>query len=744
MKQKILMVTMALGIGGAETHIVELSKELSRRGYEVIIASNGGIYVEEIRRYGIRHAEMPMNSRDTASMIRSYRLLKKLILEEKPDLVHAHARIPAFIAGLVRKSVDFPFVTSAHGVFDTTGILKYVSNWGDRTIAVSEDIKAYLREKYHVPSQNIKVTINGIDTGKFSPDISGEKVAAELEIDEKSPVICHVSRLDDETSLFAEQLIDSMPEISSRIPDTQLIIAGGGTMESHLRKRASTINDSIGRRAVIMTGPRTDINEIVSLCDVFVGVSRTALEAMACGKPVILAGDAGYMGIFSRDKLAEAKEDNFCCRVRGHSVSDDLVSDIVLCLQNTGSPQMAELCRFEREVIQQEYSVEKMTDDCIEVYEKAVQKPFRIVMSGYYGFSNAGDEAILNAIHRNLMKLPQNLKVKVLISNPEKAKEIYDFDMVDRFHIFSLLRAIHRCDLLISGGGSLLQDRTSTKSIMYYLTVMNLAKFMKKKVMLYANGIGPVIKPANRRRVCAAVSRADLITLRDENSVEELRSMGVNRDDMYVTADPVFTFDCLSKDRAAGLLKQEGIPDDRPFVGVSLRNWYNLPGFAEKIAVICDEIYRRYDRNIVFIVMQTPNDIKISRRVQELMESPSYILPNRYSTDEIMGMVGCADFVISMRLHTLIFAAHMQVPTLGLVYDPKVKYHLKSLAMPSMGDVEALDTEQALRCVEDMVKNRESYVRILAEKSEELRKLACRNEELLVELINRELAAREE
>ena len=555
--------------------------------------------MEEIRRYGIRHSEMPMNSRDTASMIRSYRLLKKLILEEKPDLVHAHARIPAFIAGLVRKSVAFPFVTSAHGVFDTTGILKYVSNWGDRTIAVSEDIKAYLREKYHVPSQNIKVTINGIDTGKFSPDISGEKAAAELEIDEKSPVICHVSRLDDETSLFAEQLIDSMPEISSRIPDTQLIIAGGGTMESHLRKRASTINDSIGRRAVIMTGPRTDINEIVSLCDVFVGVSRTALEAMACGKPVILAGDAGYMGIFSRDKLAEAKEDNFCCRVRGHSVSDDLVSDIVLCLQNTGSPQMAELCRFEREVIQQEYSVEKMTDDCIEVYEKAVQKPFRIVMSGYYGFSNAGDEAILNAIHRNLMKLPQNLKVKVLISNPEKAKEIYDFDMVDRFHIFSLLRAIHRCDLLISGGGSLLQDRTSTKSIMYYLTVMNLAKFMKKKVMLYANGIGPVIKPANRRRVCAAVSRADLITLRDENSVEELRSMGVNRDDMYVTADPVFTFDCLSKDRAAGLLKQEGIPDDRPFVGVSLRNWYNLPGFAEKIAVICDEIYRRYDRNIV-------------------------------------------------------------------------------------------------------------------------------------------------
>ena len=744
MKRKILMITMSLGIGGAETHIVELSKELKRRGYDIIVASNGGIYVDEIKRCGIRHEEMPMNSRDTSSMLRSYRLLKKLILAEKPDLVHAHARIPAFIAGLVRKSVDFPFVTSAHGVFDTTGILKYVSNWGDRTIAVSEDIRTYLREKYHVPSQNIKVTINGIDTEKFSPDAAADKTAEEWKLDRTCPVICHVSRLDDETSRFAHQLIGSMPQICSAVPGTQLIITGGGTQEERLRKFASETNSALGRRAVIMTGPRTDVNEIVALCDVFVGVSRTALEAMACEKPVILAGEAGYMGIFSREKLDEARADNFCCRSRGHSDSDDLASDIVFCLQNCGSEQMKELCRFEREVIQREYSVGKMTDDCIEVYDKAVQKPYHIVMSGYYGFSNAGDEAILNAIHRNLMKLPENLQVKVLISNPEEAKKIYDFDMVDRFHIFRLLRAIHSCDLLISGGGSLLQDRTSTKSIMYYLTVMNLAKFMKKKVMLYANGIGPVIKPANRRRVCAAVSRADLITLRDENSVEELRNMGVNRDDMYVTADPVFTFDCLSGERAGNLLKKEGIPDDRPFVGVSLRSWYNLPGFADKIAVICDEIYRRYDRNIVFIVMQTPNDIKISRQVQERMESPSYILPNRYSTDEIMGMVGCADFVVCMRLHTLIFAAHMQVPTLGLVYDPKVKHHLKSLGMPSMGDVEALDTEQALRCVEDMVKNRESYVRILAEKSEELRKLACRNEELLVELINRELAAREE
>ena len=114
-------------------------------------------------------------------------------------------------------------------------------------------------------------------------------------------------------------------------------------------------------------------------------------------------------------------------------------------------------------MILDDYSVSRMADDYIAIYNKAVQKPYHILMSGYYGFHNAGDDAILNAIHRNLTQMDENLQVRVLIANPEEASQIYDYDMVSRFHIFGLLRAIHRCDLLISGGGSLLQDRTSTK-----------------------------------------------------------------------------------------------------------------------------------------------------------------------------------------------------------------------------------------------------------------------------------------
>ncbi len=235
-------------------------------------------------------------------MIRSFVLLRRLIKRENPDIVHAHARIPAFVAGMVRRTMKFNFVTSAHGVFETGGGLKYLTNWGDKTVAVSDDIRRYLRESYGVAGQNITVTINGIDTDKFSAGTDSRKIVREFGIDPDAPVICHVSRLDDETVMMAEKLISSMIRINREIPGVQLVIAGGGTMEAYLKKRASEINDEIGRRAIIMTGPRTDINEIVASCDLFVGVSRTALEAMSCEKPVILAGNAGYIGTLPEGK----------------------------------------------------------------------------------------------------------------------------------------------------------------------------------------------------------------------------------------------------------------------------------------------------------------------------------------------------------------------------------------------------------------------------------------------------------
>ena len=150
---KILMATMALDIGGAETHIVELTKELQRQGHEVVVVSNGGVYVPEILAAGARHYNAPLHRRAVGDMRRAYGVLKDVVRKEQPDIVHAHARIPAMLCGQLAKREKFPFVTSCHGVYQISGVLRALSDWGERTLAVSEDIRDYLMKEYHIPEE---------------------------------------------------------------------------------------------------------------------------------------------------------------------------------------------------------------------------------------------------------------------------------------------------------------------------------------------------------------------------------------------------------------------------------------------------------------------------------------------------------------------------------------------------------------------------------------------------------------
>lgn len=739
MKYKILMALMGLEIGGAETHVVELSKELKKQGFDIIVASNGGVYEKELEEVGIKHYKVPMNQRNVFKMIKSYFLLKKIIRKEKIDVVHSHARIPGFICGLLFKKEKFTFVTSAHWVFYTGMGLKYLTNWGQKVVAVSEDIRRYLIENYRVRNEDIFVTINGIDTDKFSPVTDGSKVRAEFGLKDEEPTLVYVSRMDESRALVARQLISLAPSLAKAIPGLRMIIVGGGDVYDELLSKSNEANKQIGNNCITMTGARTDINELVAVADVFVGVSRAALEAMAAEKTTIVAGNEGYIGIFGRDKLELAQENNFCCRGCELSTEKQLYQDVVFSFNQMTSEQRREAGAYGREVIFEYYSVSKMALDCVNAYDTAWKElhtpQYHVVMSGYYGFNNTGDEAIMISMHKNIQEMGDNYHITVLSNNPTGTRDKYGIEAVYRFGFLDVLRAIKGCDVLLSGGGSLLQDSTSTRSLMYYLSITITAKLMGKRVMLYANGIGPVSGKRNRRLVKQVVNRADLITLREENSYDELLSMGVNAKKCFVTADPVFTMESIPKEEAKGLLQAEGIPLDKPLVVVSVRNWKEMDRFIDRFAKLCDTIVEKYDRTIVFLAMQMPNDITVSEKVRKKMKQNAYILRNNYSPYEVMGVISLADFILSMRLHTLIFAARQKVPLIGFIYDPKIEYYLEKLEMPSGGKLKEFDMGKTLEMVDDIIQDREKYIDILCEKEALLEEKAHQNEKYLAKLL---------
>ena len=363
------------------------------------------------------------------------------------------------------------------------------------------------------------------------------------------------------------------------------------------------------------------------------------------------------------------------------------------------------------------------------------RRRFNVVMSGYYGFSNAGDDAILQSIQEGIVAASDDISITVLSNDPPLTEHLCGLEAVPRFQMWKVLGALRKCDALLSGGGSLLQDRTSTRSLLYYLAIIRGAELLHKPVMLYANGIGPVRKPANRRRVRKAVERAALVTLRDRSSAKELQDMGVTRQDLHVTADPVFNLPPAPEKRGEALVASAQLPQGAPFAAVSVRDWPGTGEFPRQLAALCDHLRRTYGLEILFLMMQPGHDRNTTQQVRQYMEEPSYLLEEACTPQELMAVLGRARLCVAMRLHTLIFAARMAVPCIGLVYDPKVESYLQELEMPSAGHVERFDQREAIACADQLMADYEANLIRLREKSKALAQAALENERLLLQML---------
>jgi len=721
---------MGLNIGGAETHVVELCRALVKQGINVSVASSGGVYVDELEQNGVEHFTVPLNNKNPKNIIKSYFQLKRIIKSNNFDVVHAHARIPAFICSRLQKRLKFPFVTTAHWIFNPSFPWNILTKWGDKTLAVSEDIRQYLIEHYDAADDDITVTINGIDTEKFSRDVDFSDIAREFEFSDTSNRIVYVSRMDVDRSLAAFKLIECVPALCNDFSDLEVIIVGGGNDFENIKAKADEVNAKLGRRAIILTGGRTDINKFIASASMFIGVSRAALEAMAAGVPTIIAGNEGYIGIFDHDKLDIAIATNLCCRGCEQTTTELLERDIRTVL-TMNADKLTKISEFGLETVMNNYSVVRMANDAVNVYRQVidVKRPFDVLISGYYGYRNSGDDALLKAMIDSLRELKEDISITVLSQSPEETAKTYDVDAIPRFNFWEISQILKRTKLLISGGGSLIQDITSRKSLMYYLWIIKRAVLRGAKVMLYANGIGPVVRRSNQKKVGQALKKVDMITLRDENSRAVLENLGISNDNVVVTADPAFSLEA----KAVDISNICGITDDKKYCVISVRPWKeNDAEFEQKIAKICNYATEKHGILPLFLPMQPSFDSAISNNILNKIEKLNgKILTKHLSVEEILGIISKAEFVIGMRLHTLIYSASMAIPVVGLVYDPKVGAFMDDVSQSYKQNVENIDVNAICGYIDEIVQERDQISAklaivsgILTEKAKETAKIA--------------------
>lgn len=305
----------------------------------------------------------------------------------------------------------------------------------------------------------------------------------------------------------------------------------------------------------------------------------------------------------------------------------------------------------------------------------------KVVLSGYYGFDNTGDEAILYSIIQALRDKKPAIDITVLSNNPAKTQELYGVKAVNRWRLNEAAGAIKGCDMLISGGGSLLQDVTGLKSLGYYLGVVALARSLGKPVFFYAQGIGPVTSRAGRLMMKLVVNRVQKITVRDEQSKNELQAMGVNRPPTAVTADPVLGLEISEEDRRLGrqILESHGIDFNKPVLGVSVRDWKGSTGtLKQELARCCDRFVEK-GWQVLFLPLHHPGDIAPCRETAGFMKNSSAVLAGNYNVQEFIGITSSCTMLVGMRLHSLVFAARAAVPLVGISYDPKIDSFLKQL-----------------------------------------------------------------
>lgn len=367
----------------------------------------------------------------------------------------------------------------------------------------------------------------------------------------------------------------------------------------------------------------------------------------------------------------------------------------------------------------------------------------KIMISGYYGFNNTGDEAILKSMVRAFKeKIPQ-VKITVLSRNPLQTSQTYKVKAVNRLYLINIICCLRDTNLFISGGGGLLQDSTGKGwSILYYLGLILVAKIVKIPVMIYAQGIGPVNNQVNKKLMKWILNKVELITVRDNSSKELLENLGVVKPSIYVNSDPVF----LLKRRSINYIIdrypyiQELINStNRPLVGVSVREYRsNGPDLKRIFAQAADYLIENYKVKIIFLPFKFDEDVHISEEILSLMKNQADVLKIKLEPEELLSLLSRLSLMVGVRLHSIIFSSMANIPFIAFDYDPKVKYFVEDLGLSEL--LLEINEDISLKYFQEKIEyvreNNDKIKENLLKKVNNLEEKALANNELVFKFLN--------
>ena len=400
----ILQILPKLDVGGVETGTIDLAKELINRGHKVIVVSGGGKLVKNLIDISVKHIELPVHKKSPLTVIKCIKNLEEIIRIERIDVVHSRSRVPNIIAFFAARHTGAKFITTAHGYYSNHFISR-VTGWARFVIVASSIIGRHMIKDFGVPHERVKLIPRGVDLDKFKFNAPGSSPKSEYKIG----VIGRITPIKGHG--FFLQVVARVVRL---FPKVKVLIVGDAPKDKpgYIEKLKSLAKQLQIEKFVEFTGAQYDIPRIMSELDLLVlpsigqeAFGRVIIEAGASGVPVIATRIGGAIEII--------EDGHTGILVRPGDILE-MVNSVIRVLKDR---ELSKNLAIEaRKKIEREYSLVKMTDDTIKVYEDACKKKNILVIK----FGAIGDAILIVPSIRILRNNFPDACISVLVGSEAK------------------------------------------------------------------------------------------------------------------------------------------------------------------------------------------------------------------------------------------------------------------------------------------------------------------------------------
>lgn len=724
---KVIHLISGGDTGGAKTHIHYLLSGICKNIDAVLVCFMRGEFSDEAQKLGIPTIIMDGNALSTLKQ------LKAMIRDGGYEIIHSHGARGNFMASILKHSCKIPVVTTVHSdpkldylgrpmaglVFGTLNA--FALHRSNYLIGVSDSMKNLLIERGFQPNDIFSI-YNGVDFSikpKNNDRVSYLRKLG-LDADENSVVVGIAARLDPVKDVAT--LIRGFAEAEKLSPQLRLVIAGDGAELESLKSLASELDVS---QKVCFAGWVSDINSFFAALDIntLTSVSETFPYALTEGARARLATVSSRVG--GVPMLIVDGKTGFLFRSGDYAALGKRLSELADDAEKRKSFGNA---LYEK--AKKNFSVEATTQRQLDIYEEILSREKLrkngarngVIICGAYGMGNAGDDAILEAIVGEMREIDPFMPITALSRRPAETKIKYSVNSVHMFDIPAFYSVMRQTKLYLSGGGSLIQNVTSRRSLWYYLYTISAAKRHGNAVMMYGCGIGPIVDNRDEKRIQRVLNNdVDVITLREKFSLSELEDLGIMGPKLIVSSDPALSLPASSLDKVSEELSKYGLDLNGKYVCFSVRGWTGFENKAPIFAEAADYVSEKLGLTPVFILINHQEDGHATDAVLSRMKTKAVVISEPMDSSLTIGVLSIMRAVVSMRLHGLIFAASQGVPLVGVSYDPKVTAFLDSVGNENclqFGNLtaEALESliERAVQQFGDKDERKQSVERLIS------------------------------